>query len=190
MNAVRRHLIGNKYKSDLHFLMGEAVGDAETTATATSAVADLLKAGGGMYAEKQAKDAAAKKAADEAAKQAAADKDKNAALADYKVKAKTALDAQADAHAAQLQADALEPGQSNGPYHIAAKKAADKAAIAAAQAQAAQDKLAYYSPVPSSDAGAGRASKQSGLPWWGWGLIGLGTVAVGGIGYTLIKGRK
>jgi hypothetical protein len=186
MNTIQRHRVAEKYKDDLDYL----IGDADTTRTATSALAELLSAGGSLYADKQAKDAAAAKDATDKAKQAAADKDKNAALADYKAKSKLALDAQADAHTAQLIADTEK--DPNGPLHTAAKKSADKAAQLAAVAAGAQDKLAYYDSGVLTSGGVDKSKgSKSSLPLWAW-IVG-GVVGVGGlgfVGYKLLGGRR
>jgi hypothetical protein len=138
-----------------------------------------------------------KKKADEARKKAEADKaaavnpERDAAMADYKQKQKAAAMAAADAHAAQLKA-ATEPSTAPpGPLHVAATQAAAKAALYAADAQAAADKVAFYGGVLPSTALTTKEKGGFKMPSWVLPVgIGVGVLGMGLIAYKLLKRRK
>lgn len=185
--ALDRHRIAQR-QSEGALFFGD---DGSTAETAANALAELTQGVGKLVAKKQADDAAKKKAADDAAKQAAASADLNAALADLKAKQKTAAMAHIDAQHAMLQADAIESDK-NGPQHVAARQLTQKAALADADVQAAQAKVAFYQGGGTSDAPTGGAhdhgAPSAAMPMWAKIALGIaGAGFVGFVGYKLAR---
>jgi hypothetical protein len=140
-----------------------AIGDSDTTALTTSALAELLKGAGGIAASAQQKK-------EQAAKQ-------------KEQEAKAALARQARLEATITAQKAVGEADPAGPLHIEALKADAKARELEAAAGAVSPSL-----VPTAGSNSGSASwfrKMSGpLSNGAWLGIGIGTVAlVGGILY-------
>lgn len=165
------------------------VGDAADTTFYANAAGEvgtgILKA----IADKQAADEQKKKDAAQKAADAAKNADLNAALTDLKQKQKAAAMAQADAEAAMVKADAVETDP-NGPMHVTAKQAKQKAAIYAADLLAAQKKVEFYQGGGTGKLPAG-AMTHGALPSWVKPVgIGIGVLGVGFLGYKLFFGKK
>lgn len=191
MSSIKRHKLAYKHAVE------EMLGDADTTALVSSAIAELAKTGGGIAAQYQTQEAAKKKAdADKKALEAAGvDARKAQEMADAAKKA--AAMAAIDAQEAIDKANAVEqdPG---GPMHKAAadkKKLADLAAVAA---KAAASKVAFFSPstalATTGDGGKhgkrGAGTSVDAVPWWMWALGGVAVVGGGFVAYKMLRGRK
>lgn len=189
MGAMERH----KLKRLL--IHGDAAaGAAGAGADATlysNLFAEVAKGVGGAVAAKQQTDAASKAAADAAKKNAAASANLDAAKLDLQQKQKAAMQAQADAHAAQIKAGTeTDP---NGPMHKAAADAQKKATLYAADVAAAQDKVNFYSAGGTGTAPTSALTKHmkgasGALPSWVMPVgIGVGVLGVGFFGYKLFS---
>jgi hypothetical protein len=184
-------MTGNDKRKLKKYLKGSDVvyGDDAQGSDATlyaNLLAEMGQGVGKTIAQKQAEDAAKKKA--DAEKAAQVNPERDAAVADLKQKQKAALNAAADAHTAQLKAATEEDPK--GPLHQAAKQAATKAALYAADAQGAADRVAAYGGTPG--AGAGEAMVKSGggmkLPSWILPVgIGVGVLGLGVLVYRLFR---
>jgi hypothetical protein len=137
------------------------IGDAETTTTVTSALAELLKGAGGMAASAQQK------------------KEQDAKQKEQEAKAAKARQARLEANiAAQKAAGETNPG---GPLHIAALQADAKAR----ELESAAGGSTALANMPSGSGGASWFKKMSGpLSNGAWLGLGIGaTVVIGGIIY-------
>ncbi len=175
-NSVQRHKLKNKLamqaalgESDDVFF-GAASQDAQVYA---NLAANLIQAGGGIAAAEM------KKKEDKEREEK--EKERN----------KEGLKAQADAAAARkkaqmMSAEALGEADPNGPLHAAAAKAETEARVA--EAKAAIFRSNTMSPQQQLEmARAMQLPRQSGMPWWGWLAIGLGTVFTGALAYKLVR---
>lgn len=185
MSAAMNRLRLKRYLANFD----EFAGDSSTTATATSALAEILKTAGEAGAQKQAKDEADAKAktdkdaeAKKTAAMASADADAQKARA-------VATQAQNEANLASLKAQGETAPY--GPLHIAAQNAADKAAMRDSEAKVLEAKAAGLRPqsplslqMQQGAHGAGKPSS-GGIPTWVY-AVG-GTVVVGGLGLLLVK---
>lgn len=191
--AIDKHRIANRqYRDGLDALLGDDSSNSDANLYA-NLFAEVAQGVGKTVAQKQA-DTAAKKKADDAKKASdAASADLNAAKLDLAQKQKAAMNAQADAHAAQMKATTeTDP---KGPLHQAAQKAAVNAANYAADAAAAQDRVNFYSAggtgTPPGGALTKHGGKTAGMPSWVMPVgIGVGVLGVGVIGYKLLTRRK
>jgi len=190
--SIDRHRWTRKYEAGLDSFAGD---DKSSSASDANLYANLLAEGvqsaGKLIASKQQEEAA-KRAADAAAA-AAKNPERDAAAAMAKKARQDATFARIDAQKAMDQADAVETDR-NGPQHIAARKAADKAKLLEAAAKAAEEKLAYYMPTTSlsTDDSPGKGGKSKGkmggsfvVPTWAW--YAGGGVAALGVGVLIVK---
>lgn len=155
MSNIHAHKIANKYALDDLFY-----GDAETTALATSGVAEALKMAGGIAAAEQKKK-------EEKAK---AEKEKAAADAKAREQATAVEAAQKARQEAELAAmKAANEANVAGPLHQAAL-------LAEQRARAAEAKAYGYAGGPAS---GGQAPSSGGFKMPTWGYITIGAVGLG-----------
>lgn len=175
-NSVQRHKLKNKLavqallgESDDVFF-GASSQDAQLYA---NLAANLVQAGGGIAAAEMKKKE---------------DKEREEKL---KEQNKEGLKAQSDAAAARkkaqmLSAEALGEADPNGPLHAAAAKAETEARVAEAKAAFYRSNASPYQ-LQQMEMARMQLPRQSGMPWWGWLAIGLGTVVTGAVAYKLVR---
>jgi hypothetical protein len=173
MGAMDRH----RLKRQLRDLDLSVLGDAADTALYTGAIAEGLKLGGGIAAEKQKKDEEAKRTAEEKKAYDAAHKDEIAATAAAK---------EARKQATLAAAEALGETNPDGPKH-------KKAEAAESNARVQEAKAAFYSTGAGVMPGAagGYSAPSAGVPTWVWyagGAVGAGVLGL--VVWKLAAGRK
>jgi cobalamin biosynthesis Mg chelatase CobN len=185
--ALDKHRIAVKYGDGLDSLVGFDWGGF--LGGASGGVADMLDA-------KDQADAAKKQQQQEQAQQQAQQAPSLQNARDAQAARARATQAYTDAKTADLKAKTEK--NPNGPLHIAAKKAHDRASTLDQLAKQAEDKSTYTTPdsgppTGGSEKGSEKKSETSKhwygkVPWWGWAAG--GTAVVGLAGFLIWRRRK